>query len=299
MNILVTGASGFIGKVLAENLKRNNHSVITIDKQKDSDLVCDISNYNLLRESVDSIENIDIIYHLAAQPFGKGGEEEPEIDVDWNAKGTLNVCRIASQLGVKRFIYTSTVAVYGNNNFAKETDVPNPLSNYAVSKLTGEFYVKKFSNEFGFDYNILRLWNTYGHGQDIKNEYKGVVFAFANQILRDNYIKVTGSLERYRDIIYVDDVVSALIHCLNLSGSDTFNVCTSKKITIKELIETLILANGEQVQNYRIENIGGSSSDQFGCVGDNEKLKKTGWLPKIDNSTGIKLFLNYLKENVS
>ena len=291
MNILVTGGCGLIGSNLVPVLRKTGHKVIVVDLKEPADYVLDIS-----KDSLDIIaEDIDVIYHLAAQPFGKGSEIDPFLDLDYNIKGTLNVCYLAKQKKVNRIIYTSTMAVYGNNDFASEDSPLSPLSNYAVSKLCGEFYIKKFANEVGFSYIILRLWNTYGPGQDITNEYKGVVSAFANQVLRSNHIKVTGSLDRYRDIVYVVDAVKALTLSIDFVVSDIYNVSTGKKTTIRELIETIIKADGKQAQDFIVEDVGGHAGDQHGCVGDNTKLVSRGWEPTVHLVEGITNFLTYIK----
>ncbi len=288
MNILVTGAEGFIGKNLVNKLKQLNYNVISLDIKGSPDYLLDISKDDL---SVIK-EDIDVIYHLAAQPFGKGSELNPFLDLDYNITGTLKVCYLAQSKNAKKIIYTSTVAVYGNNDLASEDSTLNPLSNYGVSKLAGEFYIKKFN----IPYVILRLWNTYGAGQDLSNEYKGVVAAFANQISKGSYVKVTGSLDRVRDIIYVDDVVSALLHSLSIESSEIFNVSTKISTTIKELIETIIEVEEKDVNQFTIENIGGHPGDQDGCVGDNTKLVNTGWKVTTNLKDGLKQFLSYIKQ---
>lgn len=292
MNILITGGLGFIGSNLVSTLKTLGHNVITLDLKDGADYQLDISKDDLTQIK----ENIDAIYHLAAQPFGKGSELDPILDVDYNVKGTLNVCYLAKYKNIKHLIYTSTMAVYGNNEFANENSPLDPLSNYAVSKLSGEFYIKKFAKETHFKYTIFRLWNTYGPGQDISNEYKGVVSAFANQILKGNHIKVTGSLDRYRDIIYVDDVVRALVMSLKWISCDVCNISTGKKTTMRELIETIIKVNNKKPQDFVIENIGGHIGDQHGSVGDNSFLIKKGWSPTINLEKGLEQFLKYIQQ---
>jgi UDP-glucose 4-epimerase len=293
MNVLVTGGLGLIGSNLVKKLKSENHNVITLDLKPEADYVLDISKDDLSQIK----EDIDIIYHLAAQPFGRGSEEDPFKDLDFNTKGTLNVCYLAKSKNVSQVIYTSTMAVYGDNEYAWEDSDLDPLSNYAVSKLYGEFCIKKFAKDVGFKYTIFRVWNTYGPGQDISNPFKGVVSAFATQAVKGNKINVTGSLNRFRDIIYVDDVVNALKMSLTFENSNTFNLSTGVKTTIKELIDTIIKVLGKNKEDFIIENVGGHLGDQQGCVGNNKKLIKKGWEIKYDLETGINKFIEYIKNN--
>ena len=298
MNILITGASGFIGQNLVDFfVKEGVHNIITLDlkpKTHNTSHYClDISNFNNLSNIT---EDIDIIYHLAAQSYGKGSLLEPEKDIDWNAKGTLNICRLAKLKNVKKIIYSSSMAIYGNKEVSKEKDNPEPLSNYGVSKLTGEFYIKKSD----IDYTIFRLYNTYGRGQDLSNYSKGVVLAFTSQIvLGETNIKVTGDPNRFRDIIYIDDVINALV--LGIKHTETnnkiYNLSTNVKTTIKELINIIIQASNKQ--GIKIINTGSLPGDQFGNTGDNTKLLSLGWKPKTNLKTGIKVFYNYVKNNIN
>jgi len=297
MNILITGASGFIGQNLVNFfIKETTHNVITLDLKptthNTSHYCLDISNFNDLSNIK---EDIDIIYHLAAQSYGKGAFLEPEKDIDWNIKGTLNICKFAQLKNTKKIIYISSMAVYGNKEVSKEKDYPEPLSNYGISKLAGEFHVKK-SN---INYTIFRLYNTYGKGQDLSNHSKGVVLAFTSQIaLGETNIKVTGDLNRFRDIIYIDDVIEALkLGIVEKTNNKTYNLSTNKKTTIKELINTIIESSGRK--GIKITNIGSLPGDQFGNTGDNTKLLSLGWKPNTNLKTGIKIFYNYVKNNIN
>jgi UDP-glucose 4-epimerase len=293
MNILVTGGLGFIGSNLVKKLKSEDHNVITLDLKPGADYVLDISKDDLSQIK----EDIDVIYHLAAQPFGRGSEEDPTKDVDYNVKGTLNVCYLAKTKKVSQVIYTSTMAVYGNNVYAWEDSDLDPLSNYAVSKLYGEFCIKKFAKDAGFNYTIFRVWNTYGPGQDTSNPFKGIVSAFCTQALSGNRINVTGSLDRFRDVIYIDDVVNALELSLSFKNNDTFNLSTGIKTTIIELINSILTALGKSKKDFIIKNIGGHLGDQEGCVGNNKKLIKRGWKVQDRLETGLVKFIKYIKDN--
>ena len=181
------------------------------------------------------------------------------------------------------------MAVYGNHEISYESDYPEPLSNYGVSKLAGEFYIKKLN----IPYTIYRLYNTYGPGQDLSNESKGVVSAFVTQVINgNNPIKVTGSLDRFRDIIFIDDVISALITGLTAdTNNQIFNVSTNQKTSIKQLIDIIIKISNKT--NINIINIGELQGDQYGNTGDNTKLKNLGWAPTTSLNEGIRKFYNY------
>lgn len=297
MNILVTGGAGFIGQHLVKELSALGHKVIVADFPEK--ILEDVTYYglDLSTDSWDMIADpIDIIYHLAAQPYGRGSEEHPFVDLDYNTRAFLKMCYFAEQKQVKKIIYTSTMAIYGNNDHAHELDQPQPLSNYAVSKLYGEFCLKKFASQGTFAYSILRLWNTYGPGQDLTNKNKGIVSSLAQQVVQGSLVEVTGSLERYRDLIHVRDVVTALILCLqSITDNQIFNVSSGKRVTVQSIIESLIEANGKSLEDYAIINTGSHSGDQHGCVGDNSKLKGLGWITLHSIPDGFREFLNYIK----
>ena len=294
MKILITGGCGFLGTNLTFKLKSLGHYVKTLDLKSEADYSFDISDYKNFGQIK---EKFDIIYHLAAQAGSHKSLLEPELDLDWNAKGTLNVCTYAKNSKVKKIVYTSTMAVYGEGDWITESTPTNPLSNYGVSKLYGENCIKQFS-QFGIEYTIFRVFNTYGPYQNLKNDKQGVVAVFLSQIINNtNPIKVTGSLQRYRDLTYVDDTIEALLLGLQDQTSfETYNICSQIKITIEQIIEDLIKVSGKNRKDIVIKNIGSHDGDQFGNTGDNTKLKSIGWNPQFNFEKGLKIFYKYAEK---
>ena len=292
MRILVTGGCGFIGNNLINKLKNQNHYVKTIDLKPEADYSFDISNFKNFSQIN---ESFDIIYHLGAQSYGHKSLVEPELDIDWNAKGTLNVCTYAKLNNIKKIIYASTMAVYGEGDWLSEDNELNPLSNYGLSKLYGELCIKQFS-QYNIDYTIFRIFNTYGPGQNLNNKMQGVVAVFLSQILKGQQINVTGSLDRYRDLTYIDDNTDALLlGLLDKTSRETYNICSQSKTTIKSIIENLIKISNKPSNYYNITNIGKHDGDQFGNTGTNLKLKQLGWESKVNLKKGLKIFYNYAK----
>ena len=298
--ILVTGAGGFIGKHVADQLITLGYNVICVDLDFGPEnyrmpiqYLFDISDY----KNFDAIEeDVDIIFHLAAQSTGSISMENHEKDADWNAKGTANVCHFARKKNVEKIIYTSTMAVYGNGSLKKETDELGPLSNYGVSKLAGEFYVKSL-RQYGIDHAIYRLWNTYGPGQNMKNPKNGIVSCFLQQVLTGMKIKVTGSLDRFRDLVYVDDTVSAILTGLEpVTDNETFNICNKTEVTVKEMIDGILEVHDYDALDFEIVNVGSHDGDQSGSSGDNTKLRNIGWIPKINYKEGIRRFYEHEKK---
>tara|TARA_B100001250_G_C19816232_1_gene798570 strand:- start:1928 stop:2824 length:897 start_codon:yes stop_codon:yes gene_type:complete len=295
-NILVTGGCGFIGTHLVRRLKSLGYNVTTVDLKTDADYCFDISDYDNFQQLLNT--DIDVIYHIAGQSYGYKSLVEPELDLDWNAKGTLNVCTFAKHKNVKKIIYTSTMAVYGEGDWLKETDELNPKSNYAISKLYGEICLKQFS-QFGIDYTIFRVFPTYGPGQNLTNGRQGIAAVFVQQIVRGNKVDVTGPLNRYRDITYIDDNIDALILGMDeRTSKEIYNVCTNTKTYVEDIINKFIEYSGRSKNVFDIKNVGTHDGDQFGNTGDNTKLKKLGWNPKIGIDDGLKKLYEFAKEKL-
>lgn len=301
--ILITGGAGFIGTALARKLKSLNYEVTIIDLEhkfsffhSDFDkYVVDIRDYKNFK--ILNNKKFDYIFHLAAQTSGAISQEEPELDVDTNVKGTLNICNFARVCDARKIIFTSSMATYGNKEGKiKEIDIQTPLSNYGISKVAGEYYIKMYK-QFGIDNTIFRLFNVYGPGQDMLNLRQGMASIFMAQSVISNEIKVTGSLDRYRDFIYIDDVVDALLFGLeDKTNSEVYNVGSGEVTTVKQLIDLIIEVNDKGKEQFSVKNIGSHEGDQFGSVSDSTKLLSLGWKSKIKLKEGLKNMYSYAKE---
>jgi len=292
MNILVTGTSGFIANKLVKKLWNEGHNVICLDKNKTSDydtLTFDISSDNF----VSNFPNIDIdyIFHLAAQSGGYLSLVDPYIDAKWNSVGTANMVSLAKKLNVKKFIYISSMAVYGNAIKAEEAStLPNPISFYGVSKYAGELQAKVLYEHSKIPYTIFRLFATYGAGQDLNNTHQGILSIYLNEILKNDNIKITGKRDRVRELVHVDDVVDALLLGLKQdTDNEIYNVSNNEHITPELIIEEISKQLGKEVQIIEQE---GYAGDQTYITSNTFKLKKLGWEPKISLKHGVTEFLN-------
>ena len=302
---LVTGAAGFIGSSLAKKLVDQNNTVVTVDnlttgiKQNIPDKVIFYEGNCQDIKIIDKLEkySFDAIFHIAGQSSGDSSFDDPVYDLQTNTQSTLLLLELAKKIGCKKFIYASTMSVYGDQaNKPVELDERTlPKSFYGVGKLASENYLRIYQ-KFGIDCISLRLFNVYGPGQNLNNLRQGMVSIFLAQALTKNKIIVKGSKNRYRDFVYIDDVVNAFIVAYNTKNKDFLivNIANEIKTTVEYLIE-LIKKNINK--NITVEYSGSTPGDQFGIVGKlNLDTRFFNWKPIVDLETGIKKMVNWAQE---
>ncbi|MGB0805819.1 MAG: NAD-dependent epimerase/dehydratase family protein [Salibacteraceae bacterium] len=295
MRILVTGGSGFIGGRLINELINLGHEILSIDKvapsQDINHIVADISNPSILTLDYGKI---DVIYHIAAQSGGYFSLGNPYEDAMWNSVGTMNVVKLAQHLKVQKLIYTSSMAVYGNTENAKEEMLPTPISFYGVSKLSGEYYTKLVFEHSGIPFTIFRLFATYGAGQDLNNTHQGILSIYLDMALKSNTIRITGKKNRVRELVHVSDVVRALqLGLADQSNNETYNVTCNQRLTPEIIINAIGKRLGKKLT---IQEIDGYVGDQVLITGSNEKLSNLGWTPEYNLEKGINEFINSLEK---
>jgi UDP-glucose 4-epimerase len=309
MNYLVTGGAGFIGSAIAKKLLEQNHQVYIIDNLRTgylekvpNDAIFingDFSKDEVIAKLNDT--KFDAIFHIGGQSSGEISFEDPEYDLNTNALSTLKLLQYCVKTECKKFIYASTMSVYGEQEGKEqfsETDNTNPKSFYAVGKLASEKYMNIFFKQFGIDYVSLRYFNVYGPGQNLENLKQGMVSIYLKQFLDDSFKEVTvkGDLNRFRDLIYIDDVVNITIES---SKNDKFtnkiiNVGTGKKTTVKEIL-TLIQKYTNSKKEITISS--GTPGDQFGIFADNKLLLSIYHKPLISFENGLKNMIKWIKED--
>jgi UDP-glucose 4-epimerase len=306
--ILITGGAGFIGSHLAKRLLSDGHSVTIIDNLATGSkknvlpeatfIKADLCNKNVLKK-IPSKE-YDAVLHLAAQSSGEVSNEQPEHDLKVNTLSTLQLLKWCKDSGIPRFMYASSMAVYGDTAHSPvaENDPCQPLSFYGISKFSSEQYVQHFSNE-GLDTTCFRMFSVYGPGQNITNMKQGMVSIFLAYLLKGEPIWVKGSGDRFRDFIFVDDVVNAW--CSSLDSPRTFgkiyNLATGKKTLVRELVEKEIRAFGSEPAAYPVKYEGHTPADQFGLYADISRLREDlAWEPAVSLDAGLKQMFAWAKK---
>lgn len=256
MNILVTGGAGFIGRYLTEYLLDNNQITIYDDLSNSSIekiafliskgvkfIKGDILDFEKL---LDSSKNFDIIVHLAAKSDVIESMINPEYTINVNLNGTINLLRCCVQNKIKKIIFASSAAVYGNHDdIISEKTLTAPLSPYGKSKLDAEKEIQRYAKENNLKYFILRIFNVYGKGQN--DQYAGVISKFLKNISENKMLIIYGDGKQMRDFVSVYDVVDAFDHAISSKHSGTYNIASGKSISINELADMIILSSGKKL----------------------------------------------------
>jgi len=189
------------------------------------------------------LEGVDVVFHLAAIVSVDFSVKNPLLVNEVNVGGTLNVLRESLKAGVKRFVYASSCAVYGEpvNLPVSEEHRTKPLSPYGVSKLAAEYYCRVFCEVYGFETVCLRFFNVYGPRQMI-GPYSGVIMEFIDRLKRREEPIIYGDGEQTRDFVFVSDVVDACLRAVRRKNcvGEVINVGSGREITISELAKILI-----------------------------------------------------------
>jgi len=309
MNYLVTGGAGFIGSVIAKKLITQGHKITIIDNLS-TGYIANISKEALFIEgdvasevTIKQLNNVrfDAILHIAGQSSGEISFEDPVYDLNCNTSSTLRLLDYAKQTGCNRFIYASTMSVYGEQKGKEqfcETDRVNPKSFYAVGKLASEQYMKIYKQQYGIDYTSLRYFNVYGAGQNLENLKQGMVSIYLKQFIDDKFdkVEVKGSLERFRDVSYVDDIADVTIDSIQNQDyyNDIFNVGSGVKTTVGQMIKLMKKLLNSKKEVIILE---GTPGDQFGIYADNSKLKKIYKKDFLKFENGLKIMIDWIKNN--
>jgi nucleoside-diphosphate-sugar epimerase len=251
---IVTGGAGFIGSHMVDALLKKGEEVRVFDnfstgKRENLSAVSDqieiiegdIRNSLLCRQVM---EGVKYVIHLAALHEVPRSVEQPLETHEVNVTGILNLLLAARNAGVKRFVYASSSAVYGDNPLLPRSEdmIPFPISSpYAVSKLAGEYYCQLFSHLYDLETVSLRYFNVYGPRQDSASQYAGVIPKFISALLSDTSPTIYGDGEQTRDFIYIVDCVAATLmacHASSLSGI-VLNVGAGKRTSVNQLCTLL------------------------------------------------------------
>ena len=260
-NALVTGGAGFIGSNLARRLLEMGVSVRVLDNMSTGRVenVSEVPEIEIIDgdvrdpETLDrAVKGVDVIFHQAALPSVPRSINDPLASHEANATGTLQVLLAAQRASVPRVVCASSSSVYGDTpELPKHEDMtPNPLSPYAVSKLTGEHYCRVFARLYGLETVSFRYFNVFGPRQDPTSEYAAVIPKFIRMMAHGEAPQIHGNGEQSRDFTYVANVVDGNIRAAtapNVAGS-VFNLACGERFTLLQLVEEINEMLGTNIQ---------------------------------------------------
>lgn len=257
---LITGIAGFIGSSIARELVHRGDAVSGIDnfstgkRENLTDIADRIEFHEADLRDLAAISSacagVDYIFHEAAIPSVPRSVADPITSNQANVDGTLNLLVAARDAKVRRVVYASSSSVYGDTpTLPKREDMaPDPISPYAVSKLTGEYYMRSFFRVYGLETVSLRYFNVFGPYQDPTSMYSGVLAIFITKMLRGEQPTIHGDGEQSRDFTFIENVVNANLQACHAPASEVagrfFNAATNKRITLNDTFALLCELTG-------------------------------------------------------
>lgn len=304
MKVLVTGGAGFIGSHLVRQLIANGDEVYVLDNLSTGNLSHlpragftfwkqDIRDNNIIQQII--FAQFDAIVHLAAQTMVDASIKDPEFDATENILGTIHVLEAARKSNVRRVIFASTAAAYGDVAEdvlpIRENEKLKPMSFYGLSKVTVEKYLALYNKMYGLNYVICRFANVYGERQGDSGE-GGVISIFAKRIANGQDITIFGDGEQTRDFVYAGDIAAGICKALVTAKMNTvYNLSTQTETSLNELVDIL-----GRVAGCKLPIAHGSvrEGDIYRSMLSNEKaVNNLMWKPAVGLLKGLQRTYDY------
>ena len=306
---LVTGGAGFIGSNIVEELVRRGEDVRVLDDLstgKEENLAPFSAGIDFrkgdIRKKEDmaaALEGIDFVLHQAALRSVPKSVEIPYLTNDVNVNGTLNLLLRAREEGVKRVVYASSSSVYGDcREFPqKESFTPLPISPYAVSKLSAEYYCRMFTRTMGVETVSLRYFNVFGPRQNPESKYSAVIPAFLLRLVKDQPCLIDGDGEQSRDFTFVSNVVEANLAACEAVGAEgsVFNVARGKDHSVIDVAESLKKILSKDIESVHGPERPGDVKRTYADISGLKDVLKTG--KGVDFHEGLEMTAKWFLEN--
>ena len=300
MNFLITGAAGFLGSALANQLAREGHQVRGLDDLSTGDPQALAPDVHFTRGDVNDrpklwtlLQEVDCVYHLAARVSVPESILYPREYNAVNVGGTVSLMEAMRDVGVRRVVLASSGTIYGDQKIQPVTEAqpPKPRSPYAVSKLAAEYYIRTIGALWGIETVCLRIFNAYGPGQHLPPSHPPVVPYFLRQALRGGTLVVHSDGQQTRDYVYVDDVTAAMVAAAtapDLNGL-VINVGSRTETSVRDLVRLVMEITGSQANViYNSQTEGGVSRM---CADLNLAAEKLAYKPANPLEEGLRLTL--------
>jgi UDP-glucose 4-epimerase len=306
MKILVTGGAGFIGSHIVEHFQSNGE-VRVLDnlrsgfRQNLAGLKHEFIEASILdREAVrGAVQGVDYVFHLAATTSVPESLAKPAECEEININGTRLVLEEAARAGVKKLVFSSTAAIYGDNPVVPkvETMPPEPKTPYASTKLEGERLCRQFAESGRLPTVCLRYFNVFGPRQDPGSEYAAVIPVFLRRALIHEPITIYGDGEQTRDFIFVQAVAAANAHfAMRLPVGGVFNVAGGVRMTINDLAATICDQTGSRSKLKHLPERAGDVKHSMASI---KQLESTGFVPRGSLAEGLKATADFYVEKIA
>ena len=301
MNILITGGAGFIGSHILQRFSKENCQITVLDNLHSGNKANIPENVNFIEMDICDKRIIDVfernkfeaVVHLAAQTMVNASIDDPIYDSDNNIRGTINILEACRKTGVRRIVFSSTAAVYGDVSAVPVLEDFNtdPLSFYGLSKLTVEKYLKLYQKLYGLEYVILRYANVYGERQGDGGE-GGVISIFMKLLAQNKALTIHGDGKQSRDFVYAGEIANANWLALNTENiNEIYNISTQTETSINELVETLETIAGKK---FAITYGAPRQGDILRSVLSNDKAReKIGYKVETSLAEGLRRTYQY------
>lgn len=299
MNFLITGSAGFLGSALARRLVREGHNVRGIDDlstgepQTVSGMLFTRGDVNDRPKLWTLLQEVDCVYHLAARVLVAESALYPREYNAVNVGGTVTLMEAMRDVGVKRVVFISSGAVYGDQEQQplREDCAPNPRSPYAVSKLAGEYYVRTIGALWGIETVSLRVFNAYGPGQHLPSSHPPVIANMLRQASRQGTVVVHGDGAQTRDFVYVEDVVRGMVAAATAPQVDrrVINIGSGQETSILQLARMVVRVANSSADVVHSPRTGGGVARM--CADLTLAKQLLGYEPRTALDEGLRLTL--------
>jgi UDP-glucose 4-epimerase len=300
MRVLITGGAGFLGAALANRLLGEGHTVLALDdlsagdsRRLDPAVLLTRGDVRDVPKLWTLLQGVDCVYHLAARVRVPESVYYPSDYNAVNVGGTVAVMEAMRDTGVRRVVFASSAALYGEQRHqpVREQQMANPNSPYGVSKIAAEYYVSTLGALYDIETVSLRIFNAYGPGQELPPSYPPVIPQLLKQALTGGSLVIFGDGGQTRDFVFVDDVVDALV--LAATATDVnravINVGSGQEVSIDELADKVARAVDKRINMLHNTAQSGGVSRLVGDIG--LARQALGWTPRTELEEGLRLTL--------
>jgi len=296
MRFLITGAAGFIGSHLANRLAREGHTVCGLDDLSTGDPASLSEDIHFTRGDINDrpklwtlLQEVDCVYHLAARVVVPESVLYPREYNTVNVGGTVTLMEAMRDVGVRRVVFISSGAIYGDQLVqpVNERMAPNPRSPYAVSKLAAEYYIRTIGELWGIETVCLRVFNAYGPRQHLPPVHGPVIPNFLKQATQNGTLVISGDGNQTRDYVYVDDVVDAMVAAATAPeiNQQIINIGSGRDTSVRELVHLVLeVTGGNPEMVYSPRNERGPARM---CADISLAREKLGYQPQVSLRQGL------------